>query len=316
MNFRAFSRVKYNMRILRILKRLLPFVAVFCVIIAAFSVIITKKTDSAAGENKMLSLSVWQIDGFEGGKGSRATYLSEVSAEYSKSARVYVTVVSVTAEAARENLEKGIIPDAISYPAGAYGFESCLEDGKPYIWCHGGYCFLALDGADFSDISPENTVINAGKDNLSSVAALFCGVNGADVLPPTGAYVQLIGGKYKYLLGTQRDISRLTTRGADFEILPVTQFNDLYQIISVTSGDPVKRAAADGFIAALKAKPEGVKKLGLMSDGIKLHEGKLALMEGLTYDYEVKFPLSYATRDKIISAANSADLNSIKNLLK
>ncbi|MDE6598046.1 MAG: hypothetical protein K2K60_05365 [Clostridia bacterium] len=264
----------------------------------------------------MSVLNVWQIDSFEGGKGSRAAYLQNIGNEFSENSGCYVTVTSITATAARENLKSGNVPDLISYGAGTHGIESYIVGKTPYFcWCNGGYCVLTTtEGADFSDISAENTVINAGTDNLAEVCALFCGLNGADVEKPTGAYVKLINGKYKYLLGTQRDIYRLKTRGVAFAVKPVTEFNDLYQNISITSKNKAK--IAQNFIAFLLKKRETVNKLGLITDGVKLYDDEMSVMEGLTYNYTLKATVSENTKTEINSAFNDGDIKKLKPLFK
>ena len=301
---------------MRKLKFILPFIIVAVLIFSAVG--ITAAAKSGGGEEEMLTLTLWQIDGFEGGKGSRAGYLSGVARDISKRARCYITVTSLSAEAARENLDSGTVPDLISYPAGAYGISRYITGGTPYtVWCHGGYCFLTVDqSADFSDISAQNTIINGGKDNFSGIAALFCGVDGAVTAEPTSAYVQLINNKYKYLLGTQRDIYRLITRGASFKTKPVTEFNDLYQNISVTATTQNKRNAAEAFISLLNSKSDGVLSLGLMYSGKFLHEGEMAAMERANYDYRLISPVSRETREKLESALIAKDINLIKNLIK
>lgn len=282
-------------------------------IITAVSIPVSVKS----GKSEVnISLTLWQIDGFEGGKGSRTGYLQQTASDFSKKLHCHITVTSLTAEAARENLSAGNVPDMISYAAGAYGFEKYFTGEKPYeVWCRGGYCLLTIDG-DFSDATHKNTVVNSGKDNFSSIAALFCGLQGAAVAEPTSAYVSLIGGKYKYLLGTQRDIYRLKTRGESFRIKPVTEFNDLYQNISVTAKTAENRGAAEYFIQFLLSRCDGVKSLGLTYADKILHDDEMREMEGLKFDYELKTPVSEATREKLLSAVKAQNINLIKNIIK
>lgn len=273
-----------------------------------------RNDNAAAGVEQRTVLSVWQIDSFEGGKGSRADFLQSAGDGYSERAACYINVISLSAEAARQNLSAGTVPDIISYGAGVYGLESYI-DGYTQ-WCHGSYCFLTVDGgADFADISPENTVINAGKENLSGGAALFCGVNGADVENSTTAYVKLLGGKYKYLLGTQRDVFRLITRGVSFKVKPVTQFNDLYQNISVTAQGR-RTGLSQGFIDYLTEKLPEVNKIGLLGATDGLYDNEMRELEGLDYECKLTSPVSFQTRQSIENAIFSNNINMLKNLLK
>ncbi len=296
--------------------RFLTFALCFAILIAVPIMTLTKKTVDADTQ-EMTVLTLWQIDGFEGGKGSRATYLQKLGDKFSKDSGCYITVNSLSADAARLNLSKGNIPDLISYGAGIYGIESYVRGKTPYYnWCNGGYCFLSIDtNVNFEDISTENLVINGGTGNLAGAAALFCGVNGADVAKPTAAYVKLINGEYKYLLGTQRDIFRLRTRGVAFSIKPVKAFNDLYQNISITCTDNKKTVYAERFISFLLENRKSVAELGLMAEGMNLYDDEMRLMEGITYESKLKFPVSESMKKEINQSIINCDIKKLKNLL-
>lgn len=297
----------------RLLPKLIPFALCVAILISVPCMVSGIDGEAVAQEEQLTVLSLWQIDGFEGGRGSRASYLQDVADSFSD--EFYVTVTSISAQAARENLKAGVVPDVISFGAGAYGLESYIRSYD--TWCRGGYCLLTLsENADFSDVNAQNTIINAGIDNLSEVAALFCGVGGANSDRPTGAYVKLIGGKYKYLLGTQRDIFRLKTRGVQFSVKAVTEFNDLYQNISVTTTDPIKAEKAKIFIEKLLNNGENIAKIGLFKDGYSLYDDQLGELEGLTYNYKLVSPVSQSTREEIEKALSDGDINLLKNLLK
>lgn len=259
-------------------------------------------------------LTVWQIDSFEGGKGSRADFLQKLGDDFSKEGGCYVKVNSLSAEAARLNLGNGIVPDIISFGAGMYGLENYIEGYS--VWCHGGYCLLTMDeGADFVDVSVKNTVINSGKDNLVQIAAAGCGITGADTVKSTGAYVKLINGNYKYLLGTQRDIFRLKTRGVSFKVKPLMQFNDLYQLISVTRYGG-RTLYSRKFCDYVLSRKNEVNALGLLSESVGLYEDEMRALEGINYELKLSFPVSADIRRAIENAATSGDINMLKNLLK
>lgn len=299
-------------------KRALWFVVLAAIIVAAVCVLVPKNKNAAADKTKMTALTVWQIDSFEGGKGSRAGYLKTVGESFARESGCYITVTSLTADAARENLKRGTIPDLISYGAGTYGLESYLSGEKPYkSWCNGGYCLLTIDeNADFSDVTEQNCAINEGTGNLSDVCAVLLGLSGAQYEKPTAAYVRLIGGKYKYMLGTQRDVFRLRTRGVPYKIKPVTEFNDLYQNISVTSTDAQKRTFSAKFIDFLLEKSTETYKLGLFSENCSLYDDDLHDMEGLTYECKLVSPCSKEAVDEIKSAAINNDAKKLKTILK
>lgn len=263
-------------------------------------------------------LTVWQIDSFEGGKGSRTAYLQNIADTYSENSDCYIVVTSLSYDAARLNLDEGTIPDLISYGAGTCGLESYVTGLKPfYTWCNGGYCILTLDlNSVFNDVTAENTVVNEGTGNLSSAAALLCGLGDAEKARPTSAYVQLINGKYKYLLGTQRDVFRLKTRGVAFSIKAVDEFNDLYQNISVTTVNQSKINIAQNFIGFLLSQNSKVTKIGLMSENYKLYDDEMGVLEGISYKNKLVAPISQTTKNEINSAITNCDENKLKKLLK
>lgn len=301
----------------RLIFRIIDFALCFAIIIIAPVLIASSGNKSDNEENTMTMITIWQIDSFEGGKGSRANYLKSVWNECFEGSRIYVNVVSITAFAARENIIKGNVPDLISYGAGIYGIEGIICGQEPYYtWAHGGYCFLTTDeSADFRDIQSVNTIINKGTDNLSGAAALICGIDKAKIGTPTGAYVSLIQGEYKYLLGTQRDIYRLKTRGVNFKIKPVTEFNDLYQNISVTTADTQKATLANKFIDYLLNQGENIVKLGLMGNN-KFYNDEMSQMETLNYDYKLIPPISETVHTELLNAIANSDINLLKKLLK
>jgi len=272
------------------------------------------KSSGRASANDKTVLKVWQIDSFEGGRGSRADYLQSLGNTFSEKNDCYITVTSLSADAARMNITDGNLPDLISYGAGCYGLENAICGYT--VWCCGGYCLLTLDSsADFSDVNFDNTVINEGKDNLCGVAALLCGVSGATFEKSTSAYVSLINGKYKYLLGTQRDIFRLKTRGESFTVKPITEFNDLYQCISVTT-QGVRDALSQKFIDYILSQSEELGKIGMLSEKEKLYDDEMKVMEGLKFDYRLVSPISEQTKNTIEKCVSDGDINKLKNLLK
>lgn len=294
------------------------FLLLLAIIIAVPVLAKSLGKSSAQNGNGKSVLNIWQIDCFEGGRGSRADYLQTIGNTFAEKNDCYVKVVTISSVAARENLNRGTVPDLISFGAGIYGLENYLS-GQPafYNWCNGAYCFLTTDeSADFSDISAQNTIINAGTENLSSVAALLCGVNGADTDKPTGAYVKLLNGKYKYLLGTQRDVFRLKTRGVSFKVQAITQFNDLYQNIAIITNNPKKQQQAKNYIEFLLSQSDNVKKVGLLSSDKNLYDDEMKALENLEFEHKLVAPVSLSARNEIISAATSGDVKKLKNLLK
>lgn len=293
------------------------FFALCAAVVIAATIVMVKEKSATANDKEPMVLTLWQIDSFEGGRGSRATTLQNIGEKFSKKTGCYLSVTTLTADAARMNIERGTVPDLISYGAGTYGLENLIGGRTPYYtWCYGGYCLLSIDSnCDFTDASAENTVINSGTGNFVKAAAMFVGLDKSAYDKPTGAYVKLINGEYKYLLGTQRDIFRLKTRGVAFSVKPITEFNDLFQNISITTADGKKISALENYISFLLENCD-VSKVGLLSAGKKLYDDEMSVMEGLNYNFKITAPISKTMRDEIESAILNSDENKLKTLLK
>lgn len=312
MYFIGLLRIKYTMR------KLTRFIfACLCICAVAGGCVAAFVNYSDGEEDDALQvLTLWQIDSFEGGRGSRAEYLRSLAQDFAKSANVYIEVTALSSDAARTNISAGVVPDIISYGAGFYGIESLVSEGYGKAWCRGAYCLIALSGTDFSAVSAANTVINEGKDNLVSVAALFSGLQGADYAAPTSAYVSLISEEYEFLLGTQRDVIRLQTRGEGFEVKPLTEFNDLYQYISVLTRDGEKAAVAEEYINYVLSHGESLTRIGMLCDGETLYSDEMHALEGVDFSYTIPAVASSGAVDEIKKAARSGDINLLKSLLK
>lgn len=316
MNFSHIITILYSMPKKKTV--ILIIIIILLIVAVPLLAVLQNRSVGKADSSETLNLTVWQIDGFEGGTGSRARFLQTVGSKCFKNEKTYVTVTSLSADAARDNLKNGIAPDMISYAAGFYGIEQHInrKDFISKTWCRGAYCFLTVDeNADFADISAENTIINGGKDNLSNVCAVLSGVGNAKTDVPTNAYLNLLNGKYKYLLGSQRDIFRLKTRGAAFKVKPVTQFNDLYQNISILTKNKERYNSCSRFVEAL-TKSDGSKTLGLVfGDGSQSVEEVKPLAE-VTFECSLNRLCGKEYINGLKAAAESGDANKIKNLLK
>lgn len=312
MYFIGLLRIKYTMR------KLARFIFACLCVCAVAGGCVAAFVNYADGEedDALQVLTLWQIDSFEGGRGSRAEYLRSLAQDFAKSANVYIEVTALSSDAARTNISAGVVPDIISYGAGFYGIESLVSEGYGKAWCRGAYCLIALSGTDFSSVSIANTVINEGKDNLVSVAALFSGLQGADYAAPTSAYVSLISGEYEFLLGTQRDVIRLQIRGESFEVKPLTEFNDLYQYISVLTRDGEKAAVAEEYVNYVLSHGESLTRIGMLCDGETLYSDEMHALEGVDFSYTIPAVASSGAVVEINKAARSGDINLLKSLLK
>lgn len=230
-------------------------------------------------------LSVWQIDNFEGGTGSRKQFLLKVARNYEKKRQgVLVMVTNYTLNGAEQAMKEGKFPDMISYGnglnvSGAIELscsKHCLGGtvGKKCFavaWCRGGYTLISnplLTENKTPDVI-DNLLVSQGEftQPLTAFALENVSVKKLEVMQPMDAYVKFTAGKTPYFLGTQRDINRLKNRGFEFSFYPLSQFNDLYQYISVTTQDLQKNVYAQEFIEHLLSEnvQKSLSEIGMFS---------------------------------------------------
>ena len=210
-------------------------------------------------------LTVWQVDSFEGGFGSRKQFLLKVARGFEKQNQgVLVMVSEYSPDGVKENLSKGLKPDMISFGCGVEisGFcelkiDRSTSGGKvgektyATAWCRGGYVIVANPNlTDQISNELDSLVVSQGEytQPLTALATDSITAKDIDIKPPMDAYIKFVGGKTPYLLGTQRDIVRLENRGFEVISKPLNEYNDLYQYISITGDDEIKRFYAEKFI--------------------------------------------------------------------
>lgn len=249
-------------------------------------------------------LRLWNIDSFEGGKGSRTQFLKTAAALYEKKHKgVYISVSSATLSGYSYALTNGGAPDMVSFGIGtdfSYYAKELKSGGfvggkigdvsYAYPWCRGGYAVYSL-ADDFSDISPENTIISSGGSNFPLIAAVMYGLNGGYKCEESlSAYTDFLSGKYKYLFGTQRDYSRFLSRGKAVYASAVDGYNDLYQYIAILNGGEAAYNACLSFIEFLLSDEiqERLSSVAMISDVCKVYspsDGVLYEMQSLNYSY-------------------------------
>lgn len=235
-----------------------PFLIIAAIVLAV--AFFPKKKAEAKEEKRVVT--VWNVDTFEGGKGSRTGFLRKAARRLEKKREgVYFLVTGYTREGAEAALSEGNFPDLLSFGVGfsasaeksaslPYGFAGGKISGecRAVPWCMGGYYLFSLTD-DFEEGG--NCAISAGGANLGILAAAYAGVKGEQT-ESQAAYVGFLSGKYRYLLGTQRDICRFASRGTAVYSRELTGYNDLFQYISVTRS--VHREDALAFLEELLSK--------------------------------------------------------------
>lgn len=264
---------------MKILRVCLCLILTFCVIFTSFFAdkIYQEKIVSTTPSYKGI-LTLWQVDSFEGGRGSRKQFLLDVACGFEKKYDgVLVMVTSLTPTGVAENFSKGILPDMISYGNGVeiqsavglngnFGGASIGDKCYAFPWCRGGY--VLIGNKEIPD-KIDTLTVSQGEFTLPLVALMEEGiyVNNLEVLSPMDAYVKFVEGKTSFLLGTQRDINRLYVREKEVYIKPLENFCDLYQYVSVTSTDKVKAEYSKLFAEYLisSSVQKKLHKIGMLS---------------------------------------------------
>ncbi len=192
-------------------------------------------------------LTIWQIDSFEGGKGSRTSFLRGVSLNFSKKYKGVLTlVVSHTVESAKRAIAEGKVPDVVSIGASGLDFSSFQKEiknlsaegggvinGKRYFiaWAKGGYYKITKgDGKKIVTYECEN--------NSPLIALALAGeCKSVEIKSREDAFQAFLNSKNATLIGTHRDVYRLQNRNVDCVYTPLGEFCDLYQYALITSKD-------------------------------------------------------------------------------
>ena len=287
---------------------------------------------------------MWQIDGFEGGAGSRKQFLLKVARGFEKqNGGVLIMVSDYTIEGAEENLKNGIFPDLISYSNGLEIIGACeiypereilsgMVGEKSYAtaWCRGGYVLISnpqLTDQIYPNTAIENLLVSQGEYTEPLTALVLEGfeVKSLEVKKPMDAYVKFVSGKTPYFLATQRDLVRLQNRGMNFNFYPLTAFNDLYQYVSVTSNDLTKQVYAQKFVNYLLTEKvqSALTEIKMFSPYIKLNyeEQSYVDMQSVSVKsgisaFTSKEQLKELQRISALSLAGDGEyINKIKNML-
>ena len=296
---------------------------------------LTKK-ETAKAEGVGGILRIWHIDTFEGGKGSRASFLESAARRFEKKNKKYLFMITThTVSSAKIAIENGELPDALSFGTGGaicpesflplekYNVPSARQDGKTLAvpWGRGGYFLFTCEG-DFTDISAENTVILEGNFSLSKAAAAAESLPCATVRNSLSAYLDFVNGKYKYLLGTQRDVARLQTRGVQFTAKPMGQFCDIYQYFAVLAEDIAKYNACLDYLSLLlsESMQKDLTKIGMLSPYNRIYDENNTPMRDAEQVQPVRTvsafleEQSYEAMKDLADAALRGDQDSLKKL--
>lgn len=221
-------------------------------------------------------ITLWHVETFEGGTGSRKQFLLKAARGFEKNnSGTLISVVSHTSASYAEQISSGNFPDIVSYGVGVSVKNQSVMDvdktfyagnveNKSYAvpWCGGGY--VLIRNPKIAD--KNNVVLSCGENNLPECALLLRDENFSEIKRENqrDAYQSFRAGKFSCLLGTQRDIVRLSDSGMEFSVEGVSEFNDLYQYISITSANDDKLNACNEFVRYLLSE-EVQKQLNVIN---------------------------------------------------
>lgn len=276
---------------------------------------------------------LWHIDSFEGGKGSRAAFLKSVASSYGKNnENAFVLVSSYTKEGAAKAFAEGEYPDMLSFSVGvfppaercrplslfSFSPSACGKSQLALPWCKGGYVLYALS-EDAPPPSSENTVVSSGGSNAPEIAACLESLAFSKSEDSVRAYVDFLAGKYRWLLGTQRDYYRFLSRGVNVYGVPVSSYNDLYQYICVMTDDEKTASVCDGFLKTLFSEKtqKSLTKIGMASVVTEVYE------EGILHESEKEktqyFSSAFASEEsleKMRKTAKEGNAEVLRKFLK
>ena len=243
-------------------------------------------------------LTLYTVDTFEGGVGSRADFLLARAGEFEKKNKgVLISVETHTPESLAARLAEGKVPDMISFGPGAgdvvlfalelseSGQGGGAYSGKTYAvpWCRGAYCLISK--GEIPD-APKKVIASKGAYNQPLLALLESGLT-ADAVEekqPVAAYTDFLSSGDAVLLGTQRDIHRLERRGVEVQVRPLPAFSDLFQYFAVTAQSELTAAYSRRFLEHLLSgeTQEKLDRIGMLPAGstrVYREEGHMRALE-------------------------------------
>lgn len=306
-------------------------VLVFCITFTLFFGKDKINPNTSLGESVEYKgiLTMWQVDSFEGGTGSRKQFLMEVSRSFEKNNQgLFIMVINHTASGVKENLAQGIYPDILSFGMGTEvkntaelrlnrKTKGCQVGEKTYAsaWCRGGYVLIANPALAKDFPSSLSEIVVSQSEYTEPLLALHVEGYTAEnvtVMQPMDAYVKFVSGKTPYFLGTQRDIIRLERRGMDVITKPLANYNDLYQFVAVTSNDELKRYYSMNFVEYLcsDAVQSKLDKIGMLSPYISVaHENQTLIdMQNIEFSYT----LSAFSSPELLKELQSLSVSAVK----
>ncbi len=293
------------MKFARVFFRLfLGLVIIFSILFTFFigKIKINQKRTFNDTENYKGILTVWQIDSFEGGTGSRKQFLLKAARSFErKNQGVLIMVIEHTEESYKEEIKKGNMPDLISFGAGIEitnfselnikNVAGGMIGEKTYAvaWCRGGYALIGNPKLIESIENDLESVLVSQAEYTQPISAFYLEgftTKNIKIKKPMDAYIEFVSGKTPYFLGTQRDIIRLERRNMEVVCKPLTKYNDIYQYVAITSQNATKIFYAQSYIKHLlnEEVQKNLNEIGMLSTitNVEYNNPHLVEMQRLT----------------------------------
>ena len=288
----------------------LILICILCLI-----VVIPKNSSNALNNDKSYKavLSIWQIDCFEGGKGSRTAFLRSVSTSFSKKYEGVLTLLtSHTVDSAKKALSEGKIPDIISIGITGVDFSQyqkevgnlTVEGGgilnkKRYFvpWAKGGYFKIKRGNG-------KDVIISEGNYNSALIAFALSKYKQKEykIYKQVDAFNCFLSNKNSTLIGTHRDVVRIRNNQIDCDIEPLGNYCDLYQYAIITSKENAhySRLFIDYLLSnAVQDKLSNISMLSTVKVGLYTDDEIFTKIENQKINYTISPFMDTVTIEKL-----------------
>lgn len=220
-------------------------------------------------------LELWHIETFEGGSQNRGKFLEKIARSFESMHRgTYVVVLTMSLEQFELNYSAGKMPNIISFGAGvgddvtkslvsisADNVRSDLLSGGKFAskqlaipYMLGGYAFISKNDLQNSKtgktgvglLGVTNPLCCAKQNNIS------LDLYQNNQIDSYTAYDKFLKGSFDNLVGTQRDVYRVSNRQqkgllTEYNIYPLGVYSDLVQYVSVFQKEKVETELSKAF---------------------------------------------------------------------
>lgn len=268
---------------------------VFCAMYLCFCIVLTisfgafkiKEKHNFSDEIKERKvINVWHVESFSSGFGSKKNFLLEAIRVFEKKhTDVLINLTCFDVNTIKNNIDKNILPDVISFSYGLeilpnVTFEQTKNDGAGRIgdisyarvWCKGSYFLISKNKESLSQKNLDEIIIVERNNTFPAIALVgdYC-TKKINYVNERNAVKNFIDNNF-VMLATETEVVKLENLNENFFALPITNFNDRLQFISITSLDTAKQYYSKEFAEFLFSKEiqEKLIKINMYSNYFEL----------------------------------------------